>query len=94
MSRWCGECGGRGELSGSVDEANVVTCDRCNGCGLAPVSATIYHRSEGGHVQCRVFVGRSDDGGSRGKAGDLTIRAEEWDEFRSLCSSLEFEEQE
>lgn len=40
----------------------------------------IYHETLGGHVHMRVFAGKHD--GALGKCGDLTMRSEEFEEFR------------
>jgi len=45
------------------------------------ITVRILHRLLGGHVHCRVFVGRE---GAGAKAGDLTFRAEEWDVLQGM----------
>jgi hypothetical protein len=37
----------------------------------------IYHKTLGGHVHCRVFVGHAA-GFNPGKSGDLVFRVSEW----------------
>lgn len=41
----------------------------------------IYHEKRGGHVHMAVFVGNTS--GALGKCGELTVRVDEFDEFRS-----------
>lgn len=47
----------------------------------APISILVRHQSIGAHVHMDVFVGRQQ--GSRGRAGELILREEEWDVFRA-----------
>lgn len=40
------------------------------------------------HVRVNVFIGRQP--GSRGRAGELVLRTDEWDELRGRLRSLDF----
>jgi hypothetical protein len=48
---------------------------------LTELSVAAYADTRGGHVHVRVFVGA---GRTRGLAGSLVLRAEEWPLFRAL----------
>lgn len=51
----------------------------------------IYYKQLGGHVHCRVFVGKAK-GFTHAKSGDLVFGAEEWpiisDMLRSIAEVL------
>lgn len=52
----------------------------------------IYHKTLGGHVHMRVFVGENRNT-TLGKAGDLCMRADEFNWWRALIerhNSVEF----
>jgi hypothetical protein len=51
----------------------------------------IYHETAGGHVHCRVFAGRHD--GALGKCGDLCMRVEEFEVFKSGATFVQFLEE-
>lgn len=44
------------------------------------------HEKGGDHVHIAIFAGKTD--GSLGKAGDICLRSEEWEEFRSLIEAV------
>jgi hypothetical protein len=44
------------------------------------------HERGGDHIHISIFAGKTD--GSLGKAGDICLREEEWQEFRSLIESV------
>lgn len=46
----------------------------------------IYYRSKGNHVHCRLFCGPQE--GALGKAGELTLRQNEFTEFTQLRKVL------
>jgi hypothetical protein len=52
----------------------------------------IRHRLDGGHVYARFFVGPDTD--HLANAGSLTLREEEWDDFRDSLGRAEFVEDE
>jgi hypothetical protein len=47
----------------------------------APISILVRHQTLGTHVHMDVFVGRQP--GSRGRAGELMLRGDEWETFRA-----------
>jgi hypothetical protein len=50
-----------------------------------------YHETLGGHVHIRLFAGKKE--GALGKCGDLTMRVEEFKEFKEeliLQAQIEF----
>ena len=50
----------------------------------------LYHETKGGHVHCRLFAGPHE--GALGKCGDLTMRAEEFEQFAwATRSRVEFD---
>ena len=49
----------------------------------------IYHETLGGHVHMRVFAGKRD--GALGKCGDLCMRTEEFEDFRTLTRHAQIE---
>ena len=51
----------------------------------------LYHETKGGHVHCRFFAGPHD--GALGKCGDLTMKVEEFDLFRTAATFIQFREE-
>lgn len=48
----------------------------------------LYHETLGGHVHCRLFVGRKE--GALGKCGDLTFRVEEFELLKQTAGFIQF----
>lgn len=43
------------------------------------------HERGGDHIHISIFAGKTD--GSLGKAGDICLRSEEWEAFRSIIEA-------
>ena len=51
----------------------------------------LYHTTKGGHVHCRLFAGLRD--GALGKCGDITMRTDEFEQFKKLAGFIQFREE-
>ena len=48
----------------------------------------VYYERRGGHVHMRVFVGANDS--SMAKSGDLCMRLDEFEMFRTMSPNIQF----
>ena len=50
----------------------------------------VYHQQLGGHTHIKIFTGRAIENGTLGKAGDLVMTNEEFEQWRNGTIELEF----
>lgn len=75
---WNLECGSSSSLQWALDRVRLAAAASLE--WEHPFSVLLRHSTIGGHVNVDVFMGRT--AGSRGKAGELMFREEEWPVFR------------
>ncbi len=51
----------------------------------------LYHATKGGHVHCRMFAGPHD--GALGNCGCLTMRSDEFEQFKQSASFVQFRDE-